>query len=65
MTEANDFSMPFLMEAEDAAAIIRRGLARNRARIAFPFPLYAAMWLLAALPPALTDRWLARLPKKQ
>ena len=65
MTEANDFPMPFLMEAEDAAAIIRRGLARNRARIAFPFPLYAAMWLLAALPPALTDRWLARLPKKQ
>jgi hypothetical protein len=34
MTERNDFPMPFLMEADRAARIIRRGLARNRGRIA-------------------------------
>jgi len=65
ITDANKFPMPLLMESERAAAIIRRGLARNKARIAFPFRLYAAVWLLAALPPALTDRWLARLPRKE
>ncbi|HUI18958.1 MAG TPA: SDR family NAD(P)-dependent oxidoreductase [Alphaproteobacteria bacterium] len=65
MTEANKFPMPLLMESTRAAAIIKRGLARNQARIAFPLRLYAAMWLLAALPPALTDRLLVRLPKKE
>ncbi len=64
MTEGNAFPMPLLMEAPRAAAIIKRGLARNKARIAFPWRLYAAVWLLAALPPALTDRLLARLPRK-
>jgi short-subunit dehydrogenase len=64
MTDVNDFPMPFLMSAEKAAGIIARGLARDRARIAFPWRLYAAVWLLAALPPAWTDRLLARLPKK-
>lgn len=65
ITEANRFPMPLLMEAERAAAIIARGLARKRARIAFPLALHAAMWLLAALPPALADRLLMRLPKKE
>lgn len=40
MTDANDFRMPLLMDAERAARIIRRGLAAGRARIAFPLPLY-------------------------
>jgi short-subunit dehydrogenase len=65
MTAVNDFPMPFLMSAERAARIVKRGLARNRARIAFPFPMYAVAWLLGALPPALTDPLLARLPKKR
>jgi len=65
ITDANKFPMPLLLESARAAAIIRRGLRRNRARIAFPFLLYAAVWLLAALPPSLTERWLARLPKKE
>jgi short-subunit dehydrogenase len=65
MTAGNPFPMPMLMPAERAARIIRRGLAKDRARIAFPFPTYAAAWLLGALPPALTDPWLRRLPKKR
>ena len=64
MTAVNDFPMPLLMDAGRAARIIRRGLARNRPRIAFPWPLYAAVWLLSALPPRLTDPLLRRLPKK-
>ncbi len=64
ITAVNDFPMPLLMDAERAARIIRRGLARNRPRIAFPGPIYAAVWLLSALPPRLTDPLLRRLPKK-
>ncbi|MDH3595338.1 MAG: SDR family NAD(P)-dependent oxidoreductase [Rhodospirillales bacterium] len=65
MTAVNRFPMPLLMEVERAAAIIQRGLARNKARIAFPRRLAAAVWLLAALPPALTDPLLRRLPEKR
>lgn len=64
MTDRNDFPMPFLMSAERAAGIIRRGLAANRARIVFPRRLFAAVWLLALLPPGWTDPLLARLPEK-
>lgn len=64
MTAVNDFPMPFLMDAEKAAPIIRRGLARNRARIAFPWQMYAQVWLLAALPTALSDFLLRRMPAK-
>ncbi|MFC4351648.1 SDR family NAD(P)-dependent oxidoreductase [Fodinicurvata halophila] len=64
MTDVNDFPMPFLMSAEKAAGIIARGLAANRARIAFPFPTYFAAWLLGVLPAGLTDGLLARLPRK-
>lgn len=64
MTDANDFPMPFLMEADRAAGIIKRGLAADRARIVFPRRLFAATWLLALLPPAWTDPLLARLPEK-
>ena len=58
MTAANPFRMPFLMDAAPAAAIIRRGLARDRARIAFPLPLYLLCRLLAALPQGLADKLL-------
>ncbi len=65
MTAVNDFAMPFLMEPERAARIIARGLARNRARIAFPWPRYALVWLLGALPPGWTDAALRRMPEKR
>ena len=65
MTATNPYPMPFIMSAERAAGIIRRGLARNRARIAFPWPMAVAAWLLGALPPAWTDPLLARAPRKR
>ncbi len=64
MTADNAFPMPFLMTADKAAGIIRRGLARNRGRIAFPFPMYFMAWLVAAMPAVLGDRLLRALPKK-
>ncbi|SJZ41935.1 Short-chain dehydrogenase [Enhydrobacter aerosaccus] len=51
------FPMPFLMSAERASSIIRRGLARNKARIAFPIPTKAAVWFGGLLP----GGWTARL----
>ncbi|MGO1117130.1 SDR family NAD(P)-dependent oxidoreductase [Rhodovibrionaceae bacterium A322] len=64
ITDANTFTMPMLMSADKAADIIKKGLARNRPRIAFPFPVYFFAWLFGVLPPALIDPLLQRLPKK-
>lgn len=64
MTDVNDFAMPFLMPAERAAHIIQRGLAADRARIAFPFPTAFLAWAMAALSPAIADPLLRMLPKK-
>jgi len=38
MTNANQFKMPLLMPATQAAHIIQKGLMKNRARIALPVP---------------------------
>lgn len=65
ITAANRFAMPLLMDADRAAAIIRRGLEADRSRIAFPRRLYAAAWLLGALPVNLTDRLVRALPEKR
>jgi short-subunit dehydrogenase len=64
MTDANNFRMPFLMSAEQAAELIQRGLAANRARIAFPFPTAFLAWLMSALSPLIADPILRMLPKK-
>lgn len=65
MTAVNDFYMPFLMEVEKAAKIIKKGITKNKSRIAFPFGLYFVVWFAALLPPRLTDIIFARLPKKK
>jgi len=52
---------PLLWTPERAARCIARGLARNRARISFPFPLNFGMWWLAVLPAWLSQhilQWL-------
>ncbi|HEY8351942.1 MAG TPA: SDR family NAD(P)-dependent oxidoreductase [Sphingomonadales bacterium] len=64
MTARNDFPMPFLMTADKAAEIIRKGLAANRGRIAFPFPMLAMVRFLQMLPASWLDFVLARLPAK-
>ncbi len=64
ITGANNFPMPLLMEADTAARRIRRGLAHNRGRIAFPRRLHAVVWLLSCLPDRLAGRLLGGMPKK-
>ncbi len=64
MTDVNRFRMPMLMEADEAARIIHGGLARNKARIAFPWPMYALVRLISALPPAVIDPLLRAMPEK-
>lgn len=64
MTDVNDFFMPQLMDADKAATIISRGLARNRSRILFPALTGSLARLIGCLPPALTDSLLRRLPAK-
>ncbi|MEE8334059.1 MAG: SDR family NAD(P)-dependent oxidoreductase [Alphaproteobacteria bacterium] len=65
ITDKNQFPMPLLMETARAAEIMRRGLAANKARIAFPLRMYWAAWLLGALPPGLVDGMLSRMPSKE
>ncbi|MBS0546218.1 MAG: SDR family NAD(P)-dependent oxidoreductase [Proteobacteria bacterium] len=57
ITANSPFKMPFMMTAERASHIIRTGLARNKARIAFPLPTKAAVWFGTVLP----GGWTAKL----
>lgn len=64
MTDVNRFRMPFLMSAECAAEIIKHGLTANKARIAFPLPMYLGTRFLAGLPQSWIDFVSRRLPTK-
>jgi short-subunit dehydrogenase len=64
MTATNGYRMPFLMPAEKAAAIMKRGIDCGRARIAYPGPMHFAAWLLSALPQTIGDRILRNTPSK-
>jgi NADP-dependent 3-hydroxy acid dehydrogenase YdfG len=57
MTDANPYFMPFRISADRAAAIIKRGLAKNQARIRFPRPIPLVVHFLSLLPPAWIDRF--------
>jgi short-subunit dehydrogenase len=64
MTEKNRFPMPFLMGAAQAAAIMKKGIDANKARVAYPWQTSALTWMLAALPPSWTDGLLSKAPGK-
>jgi short-subunit dehydrogenase len=61
MSERFPRAKPGLMSPERAATLIRRGLERNQARIAFPRMLAWGMWWLSVLPPVLSQRILSAL----
>lgn len=65
LTEGNRFPMPLIMDADRAVRIMRRGLERNRARIAFPWILQFILRIVAALPPGWIDPLFRNLPKKR
>ncbi|MCP3868889.1 MAG: SDR family NAD(P)-dependent oxidoreductase [Gammaproteobacteria bacterium] len=47
---------PFMIAPQQAAGMIKAGLANDRARISFPFPMNLGMWFLSTIPPVLSDR---------
>ncbi len=64
MTAVNPYRMPFMIGADKAAVIIRRGLEKDKPRIAFPLRAAATMWFFALIPPRLSDLLFRRLPEK-
>lgn len=65
ITDRNDFTMPFFMEADRAARIVRRGLENGQAKISFPWPMRLVGWLSRALPSGLGTRLMSGLPEKR
>jgi len=65
MTADNKFFMPFLMETDKAVRLLRRGLARNQARITFPWQLSLIYGTLVRfLPEWLFERIFRLMPAK-
>lgn len=56
MCDAMPGPKPFLWTPEHAAAVIKKGLDKDQARISFPFPLNWGTWWLAVLPASLSLR---------
>ena len=50
LTKRNDFSMPFLVNAEDASKIIIKGIAKRKVEICFPKKLTIPMKIFSMLP---------------
>lgn len=64
LTDVNTFKMPFLMDVERAAQIIKRGIDAKKPFIAFPRRMHVLCWLLGMLPRRLGDMILSKAPKK-
>jgi short-subunit dehydrogenase len=64
ISRRNRFPMPFLMPTDAAAKLIAKGIAANRGRIAFPWPMAIMAWIMTALPDRLIGAITARLPRK-
>ncbi len=50
MTDQNDFEMPFLMEVDDAARIIVKGMQKRKKEIHFPKALSVPLKIMRAVP---------------
>jgi len=50
MTETNDFPMPFMVDADEAATAIADGLVNRRTEIVFPLPMAVTMKVARVLP---------------
>jgi short-subunit dehydrogenase len=65
LTDQNDFPMPFLVSAEDAANRIVKGLQKGKREIAFPKRFTWSLKVLGALPQGLIDRMSASMSRQQ
>jgi hypothetical protein len=64
MTAGNKFPDAVPDGGGSRRRIVRRGLEKNRPRIAFPWPMACLAWFIGILSPGLIDPILNRLPKK-
>jgi hypothetical protein len=64
MTARNPYRMPFLMDADRAAASIAKAIARRKRFHVLPWPMAIVGRLLAILPRPLYDRAFAKAPRK-
>ena len=65
ITDQNKFTMPFFMEGERAAKIIRRDLAKNKGLITFPWQMRMIMGgMVRFVPEFLLEKLLRKLPRK-
>lgn len=55
MTDKNEFKMPFIMQPEKAARIIRKGIDKRKSIVQFPFPIVNATRFIKNLPNWLFD----------
>jgi len=65
MTAVNRYSMPFIIDADDAARRIARAIARRRRLAVIPWQMAIAAAVLRILPGWLYDRLFARAPRKE
>jgi short-subunit dehydrogenase len=56
LTARNDFPMPFIIDADDAAVSICNGLERDRTEIVFPLPMALLMKAARLVPAGLWPR---------
>jgi short-subunit dehydrogenase len=61
LTEKNEFGMPFMLSAEEAAEVILRGLLAGHREIHFPLRLSVPLKLLTALPRPVYERLARRI----
>ena len=64
LTDRNDFAMPFLVSADEAARRIAKGLARGKFEITFPRRFTWGLKLLRCLPYAVYFRLVRRLVRQ-
>lgn len=64
ITDRNQYKMPFFMEADRAARIIVKGLAKNKARISFPWQTTLLLKILTALPISWSSKILGQITMK-
>jgi len=64
MTDVNNFPMPFLLDADDAARRIARVIGRGTTFAVIPWQMTVAGWLLRRLPNWLYDRLFNKTPRK-
>ena len=64
MTEVNNFPMPFILDADDAARRMARVVECGTSFAVVPWQMGVIGWVLQRLPNWLYDRLFARAPRK-